>query len=183
MCLALRASGLWLRYATLQNLTPSFPWIVLPRPPHWHNPRKRRDKMFSSGNTAWQSPWLLSQQIPRQSSGLLPFPKRDAYRLGLFSCPCFHVLFSFSFQQQCGVKWVKVVVQWIQGGFWLSCFKYCTEIGLKACTWLGEISSCSCLTALPDPAWVLLSKNYKPFSSPLQYISVIWPSDIRPNRL
>ena len=28
MCLALRASGLWLRYATLQNLIPSFPWIV-----------------------------------------------------------------------------------------------------------------------------------------------------------
>ena len=25
MCLALRASGLWLRYATLQNLIPSFP--------------------------------------------------------------------------------------------------------------------------------------------------------------
>ena len=28
MCLALRASGLWLRYAALQNLIPSFPWIV-----------------------------------------------------------------------------------------------------------------------------------------------------------
>ena len=27
MCLALRASGLWLRYTTLQNLIPSFPWI------------------------------------------------------------------------------------------------------------------------------------------------------------
>ena len=27
-CLALRASGLWLRYATLQNLIPSFPWIA-----------------------------------------------------------------------------------------------------------------------------------------------------------
>ena len=26
MCLALRAAGLWLRYATLQNLIPSFPW-------------------------------------------------------------------------------------------------------------------------------------------------------------
>ena len=26
MCLALRASGLWLRYAMLQNLIPSFPW-------------------------------------------------------------------------------------------------------------------------------------------------------------
>ena len=28
MCLALWASGLWLRYATLQNLIPSFPWIA-----------------------------------------------------------------------------------------------------------------------------------------------------------
>ena len=28
MCLALRASGLWLRYTTLQNVIPSFPWIA-----------------------------------------------------------------------------------------------------------------------------------------------------------
>ena len=28
MCLALRASGLWLRYAALQNLIPSSPWIA-----------------------------------------------------------------------------------------------------------------------------------------------------------
>ena len=28
MCLSLRASGLGLRYATLQNLIPSFPWIA-----------------------------------------------------------------------------------------------------------------------------------------------------------
>ena len=34
MCLALRASGLWLRYAALQNLIPSFPWIV----PHTLHP-------------------------------------------------------------------------------------------------------------------------------------------------
>ena len=34
MCLALRASGLWLRYAALQNLIPSFPWIAPPRPLH-----------------------------------------------------------------------------------------------------------------------------------------------------
>ena len=27
-CLARRASGLWLRYAALQNLIPSFPWIA-----------------------------------------------------------------------------------------------------------------------------------------------------------
>ena len=30
MCLALRASGLWLRYAALQSLIPSFPWIAPP---------------------------------------------------------------------------------------------------------------------------------------------------------
>ena len=30
MCLALRASGVWLRYAALQNLIPSFPWIAPP---------------------------------------------------------------------------------------------------------------------------------------------------------
>ena len=36
-----------------------------------------------------------------------------------------------------------------------------------ACTWLGEISYCSCLTFLPGPAWVLLSKIYKPFPGSL----------------
>ena len=52
MCLALRACGLWLRYATLQNLIPSFPWIAPPRPPPWHNPRKGRDQILPSGNPA-----------------------------------------------------------------------------------------------------------------------------------
>ena len=46
MCLALRASGLWLRYATLQNWIPSFPWIA----PGWRawgrNPRKGRDQIL-----------------------------------------------------------------------------------------------------------------------------------------
>ena len=51
MCMALRASGLWLRYATLQNLIPSFPWIAPQRPPPWHNQRKGRDKILPSGNT------------------------------------------------------------------------------------------------------------------------------------
>ena len=45
MCLTLRASGLWLRYATLQNLIPSFPWIAPPRLPPWHN------QILPSGNT------------------------------------------------------------------------------------------------------------------------------------
>ena len=48
MCLALRASGLWLRYAALQNLIPSssFHWVVPPRPPPWRNPRKGRDQIL-----------------------------------------------------------------------------------------------------------------------------------------
>ena len=37
MCLALLASGLWLRYATQQNLIPSFPWIWQP----WERDRER----------------------------------------------------------------------------------------------------------------------------------------------
>ena len=41
MCLALRASGLWLRYGSAtQNFIPSFPWIV----PGW------RDQILPSGN-------------------------------------------------------------------------------------------------------------------------------------
>ena len=40
-----------------------------------------------------------------------------------------------------------------------------------AFTWLGEISSCSCLTLLPGPAWVLLSKIYKPFPGSLYTVT------------
>ena len=59
ICLALWASGLWLRYTTLQNLIPSFPWIALPRPPPWRNPRKGRDQILPSGNLdkCSCSPW------------------------------------------------------------------------------------------------------------------------------
>ena len=38
--------GLWLCYATLQNLIPSFPWNAPPRPPPWRNPRKGRDQIL-----------------------------------------------------------------------------------------------------------------------------------------
>ena len=38
-----------------------------------------------------------------------------------------------------------------------------TEHRLKACMWLQEISSCSCLTFLPGPAWLLLNKICTPF--------------------
>ena len=41
---------LWLRYATLQNLIPSFLWIAPPTPPPWRNPRKGRDQILPSGN-------------------------------------------------------------------------------------------------------------------------------------
>ena len=50
MCLALWDSGLWLRYAALQNLIPSSTWIAPPRPPTWRNPRKGRDQILPSGN-------------------------------------------------------------------------------------------------------------------------------------
>ena len=46
MCLALRASGLLLCYATLQNLIPSLPWVAPPRPPPWHYPRKGSDQIL-----------------------------------------------------------------------------------------------------------------------------------------
>ena len=55
MCLALRASELWLCYAALQNLIPSFPWIAPPRPPPWRHPRKGRDQILPSGKP-WPGP-------------------------------------------------------------------------------------------------------------------------------
>ena len=51
-CLALRAPGQWLRYATLENWIPSFPWIAPPHPPPWRNLRKGRDPILPSGNLA-----------------------------------------------------------------------------------------------------------------------------------
>ena len=42
-----------------------------------------------------------------------------------------------------------------------------TEMQIKVCMWLREISFCSSLTVLPGPAWVLLSKTYKPLFPPL----------------
>ena len=43
----------------------------------------------------------------------------------------------------------------------------CTEPRKSLGTWLREISSCSCLTFLTGPAWVLLSKICKDFFSAL----------------
>ena len=42
-----------------------------------------------------------------------------------------------------------------------------TELRKSLGTWLREISSCSWLTFVPGPAWVLLSKIYKVFFSSL----------------
>ena len=40
-------------------------------------------------------------------------------------------------------------------------YKHSTDMRFNLCTWLGEISSCSCLIILPGAAWVLLSKICK----------------------
>ena len=45
----------------------------------------------------------------------------------------------------------------------------CTERQIKVSTRLHEISSCSCLSVLPGPAWVLLNKICKPLFAP-QYL-------------
>ena len=44
-----------------------------------------------------------------------------------------------------------------------------TENPENVCTWLREMPSCSCLTVLPGPAWVLRSKTCKPLFPPLYY--------------
>ena len=44
-----------------------------------------------------------------------------------------------------------------------------------ACTWFGEISSCSCLTVLSGPALVLLNKICK------EYISSLYKEHILQN--
>ena len=49
----------------------------------------------------------------------------------------------------------------------------CTELRKSLGRWLREISSCSCLTFLPGPAWVLLSKICKYFFSALYRTSRI----------
>ena len=51
----------------------------------------------------------------------------------------------------------------------LSCGVY-TEHPENVCMWLREISSCSCLTVLPGPAWVLLSKIYTLFPGALYIV-------------
>ena len=64
--------GLWLRYATLQNLIPSFPWIAPPRPPPWRNPKKGRDQILPSGNIG---------DNPNLETGLVAVPLEVHVRL------------------------------------------------------------------------------------------------------
>ena len=56
--------GLWLRYATLQNWIPSFPWIAPPRPPPWRNPRKGRDQILPSGSLSDAMAMGISGKVP-----------------------------------------------------------------------------------------------------------------------
>ena len=71
MCSALRASGLWLRYATLQNLIPSFPWIV---PPALHPGTIQKKK---KGNKFCHLSTLRVDVIP-QCDGIIKPPNRRA---------------------------------------------------------------------------------------------------------
>ena len=64
---------LWLRYATLQKLIPSFPWIAHPTPPPWHIPRKGRDKILPSGNTGSFYGGFLAQHASKREGIISSF--------------------------------------------------------------------------------------------------------------
>ena len=51
--------------------------------------------------------------------------------------------------------------------------------GNKGLYVVARIYSCSCLTVLPGPDWVLLSKTYKPLFAPL-YIKTVTISNVSP---
>ena len=98
MCLALRASGLWLRYATLQNLIPSFPWIAPPRPPPWRNPRKGRDQILPSGNLGLTANVIIpdlstKSAVSTPEMGLVTQRMRKRRRRGTTPLPDFAGLF------------------------------------------------------------------------------------------
>ena len=64
MCLALRASGLWLRYAAKCD-----PFLSLDCPPPWRNPRKGRDQILPSGNLgSWRGRTLFSPRFRARGS-------------------------------------------------------------------------------------------------------------------
>ena len=68
--------------------------------------------------------------------------------------------------------------------WWLDLQGCTTGSDLKVLMWLRAFSSCSRLTALPGPAWVLLSKTFKPFR-PTQYMGgprvLLTQFNMRPN--
>ena len=71
-----------------------------------------------------------------------------------------------------GIRFVRRCTWPSYQGCWgccCSCWQpdHSTELRKSLGTWLREISSCSCLTFLPNPAWVLLSKICKDFFSAL----------------
>ena len=55
-------------------------------------------------------------------------------------------------------------------------YSWNTEPGIKACMWLREISSCSCLTVLPERAWLLLNKICIPLFRALYNMSRTYSS-------
>ena len=55
MCLAFRASGLWLCNATLQNLISSFPWMASPTPSTLAQSKERKGSNFA----IWQHWWRI----------------------------------------------------------------------------------------------------------------------------
>ena len=65
-------------------------------------------------------------------------------------------------------------------GFGSTCARgggFARHVPENICTWLREIFSFSCLTVLPGPAWVLLSKTNIPLFPPLYCFAA--PSDNR----
>ena len=81
--------GLWLRYATLQNWIPSFPWIAPPHPPPWRNPRKGRDPILPSGNTGREG-----RKVERERNGPLGFSKgRPHLAAALRSAPALRLIY------------------------------------------------------------------------------------------
>ena len=73
MCLALPAFGLWLRYATLQNLIPSFPWIV----PGWRAGAQSKGSK-GSNFAIWQPCPRAAQPRPHRRLG---YARRHPRRL------------------------------------------------------------------------------------------------------
>ena len=70
MCLALRASGLWLRYTALQNLIPSFPWMA---PSALAQSKERKGSKFNILQPSPQNP-----QSPYSSVADTPPPAYTA---------------------------------------------------------------------------------------------------------